>query len=340
MDDTPLTAAASPARSAVVDSPSQATDNNPFRPLIVWIGIPLAINNFALAPLIASMFTPYGLPSVAQFFIPFCMCLIVVQAVLASLCFVLGSQRWVVRVSIYLLVVLMGWLCWFGGYLTTMQRDTDTFSQLTINGQLVSTEVADVLRYLRIFPVLAIGFQVPFWITRFLHGWRLLPPNIARGYEPENASNPFSIRDLLLATSLVAVSLSLLLAVPESPESSDARSLVFSTLTYSSIAAFHTYLVAVPLVAIFFRVVDLRFAWLFAVGMILLGGISLVAFLLLTTPRGTPLGQIWQPMATIVGLHACYVTTIGLALCILRWHGWTLARRAIASSDSLTIAQN
>lgn len=94
-------------------------------------------------------------------------------------------------------------------------------------------------------PIVTLGAQLPLWIVRLLFGWRL-----ARIGEPHVAEQPLSIRDLLLATLIVAASFAVARLSPAAFQEPEFR---FAWGIFMTVAAAFSALAILPAAAILLR---------------------------------------------------------------------------------------
>jgi hypothetical protein len=87
--------------------------------------------------------------------------------------------------------------CWFVGAALSV-RSNDDFIKITVPIALA-------------VPVISMAAQLPLWVVRHSFGWHLVRPG---GESDVTAVSPLTIRDLLLATLLVAVSFGLVRLAP------------------------------------------------------------------------------------------------------------------------------
>jgi len=301
-------------------------DGSPWWPLIAWLGIPFLLVDFSLAPLFSA-----GLASLGSnhWFMPAltgCVCLVLVQVALASFCLALGPGAYWQRLAVYAIVLGTSLFCWWLGHLLSFFIESDVLIFGTfINGRPVELNAPSSLQYFCSLPIVALGFQSPFWFSRVLHGWRLLPPpSSASQGMPQNER--LSMRDLLVATAIIAVCLAIA-RLPTSLEDTGAEDALFITVGYGCAFAIQTYLTASPLLVIFFRTTELPRAWSLALGFALLIATVVSLAIGASLPAGMPLSLNWQPFVGATLIAILYTAGISVGLTILRYYGWTLARR-------------
>jgi hypothetical protein len=166
-------------------------------------------------------------------------------------------------------------------------------------------------------PLISIAAQLPLWIVRHLFGWRLTT------VEPPAADRPapHSIRDLMLATGLVAVSLALARAAP----SADDKEIGVLWIVMFGVASAVSAIALLPAAAILLRPGPFHrgvfFACLYAG--VWVGLLWLIVLVVLTQGRVIP-----PPLAVVVGatsLILSYAGTVILTAGVARGYGYRLA---------------
>lgn len=103
-------------------------------------------------------------------------------------------------------------------------------------------------------PVVSLGAQLPMWIARLLFGWRLVraiaPSSAAIEGVVTPAEQPLSIRDLLVATLIVAASFAVARLSPAAQQDDEFR---FVWGVYMAVAAFVSLIAILPAAAILLR---------------------------------------------------------------------------------------
>lgn len=197
---------------------------SPWWPLAVWLGLPVGLSNLAIfgwsslhSHVALSAYQASTTPStllleVLQFVSLFAPMLIGTQLMVASLVLCCGPARFGWR--------LLEFGIAFGPIVVTAVGGVaaayvvDNCLAAWRNGTWVVADVhltefdgPDLLQVAATVPMLLLGFQAPFWLLRSIPGWTLQRRESSTAASP--ISETFSIRHLLLATTLVAVSLAL-----------------------------------------------------------------------------------------------------------------------------------
>ncbi|QDU27972.1 hypothetical protein ETAA8_30640 [Anatilimnocola aggregata] len=316
---------------------------SPWRTLLIWLGLPFAFSNaslfcwqtLAMHFVASTQFSnPYnysfGFALLASGSLLVYL-LIMVQATLASLVLAGSTGTLWPRLTAYWLVIagIAASLCasypfasWFGTWLESLRRPADPFS----HDFYLSVPWSENWPLMATIPILLLGFQAPFWFMRVVFGWRLQRSDerpvgtIACG-----STDKLSLRDLLLATTIVALSLGLLqfsktCSQEVAVSQSDSR---ITTLLFSSIIALFVLMIAVPLTALFLRGGRLSIAW--AANLAGSMGLAVVYAFYASWSFSQ---DLWQML--LIGCLAIFSLTVTYAcgLHLLRWHGWRLAGRA------------
>jgi hypothetical protein len=175
----------------------------------------------------------------------------------------------------------------------------------------------------------SIAAQMPLWIARQMFGWRLI-----RGDANEDAGPaPLSIRDLLTATLVVALTLALDRLAP-SPDGKE-RGLI-PLITFVMASAIST-IALLPAAALLLRIQPFRRALLFA-GLYAAFWVGLLGLVVLVARHG---GLFRLPPPPVLAGVAClilsFAATVMLAAAAARARGYRLVRgrpRAVAAASS------
>lgn len=165
-------------------------------------------------------------------------------------------------------------------------------------------------------PLVSIGAQVPLWITRQSFGWRLVRGDRAQDSSPA----PLSIRDLMTATVLVAISLALARLAP----SPDGKPLGKVWIVMFALAALGSTIALLPASPLLLRTRAFRRGILFAA----LYAAAWVSLLWLVVLISRHWGLFQLPhMGIVVGLSCLilsFATTVILAAAVIRARGYRL----------------
>jgi hypothetical protein len=333
---------------------------SPWRPLLIWTGPVFALTNASLFPLVSvivaialagmlvavSPGSPPPAPPPAKSWLPVLsllfgcgLALVPAQALLATVCLILGPGSFWRRLSIYWLVVLAALLSilagvpifWIGGLIVAWFEGRLDFALqqpfFSTGDQPLGEQIQQALAIPCALPMILLGAQAPFWGLRLLGGRRLERMGTENG-----PTESLAIKDLLLATALVAASLTLLQFSDRvfTDEANAALSFLFGTLIVAGVTLAASLLAGVPLACLFFSRYSLALCWggaLFATGFC-----SVVVFAIgsALTPTSDPLEQF----CTICLLAYCYVTAAATGLTVLRRSGWQLTRRNMRYSET------
>lgn len=173
------------------------------------------------------------------------------------------------------------------------------------------------LTVLFLVPLISLAAQFPLWIVRNFFGWRLVRP----GEAVELADAPLRIRDLMLATILVALTFALVRLAPPSYE----REFWAVMAVWSAVTVVISTITILPAAAVLMRTASFRFG-------IMMGGIYAGFFIaLIWLFVGI---SYWQgiykgpPYFVVVGISCLilsFASTVILAANVARSHGYRLA---------------
>jgi hypothetical protein len=317
----------------------QLRESSPWWPLLIWLGVPATLLNLSIACwqvwhlhlVINSTFgggaTSFWTDAV-QYGGILAMLLLLVQLALASLLFVAGPGKFWTRLAVYSAVI--SWIAgcifasavlsiWFMHWLERVNSQSwimhDAYSNLT---------AYDAVRAASSLPMLLLGMQLPLWFVRILAGWRLTQSATTLSEDDDVTSNSLSIRDLLVATAVVATSLSLLqFAERLDMKQTDESIYHIVVLCGSAVCGTAMLLGGIPLAALFLRRIQLRIAW--AVTLIAALSCALILALILRAAGAT--GDVVSLLIACAGLFPLFAS-YALGLSLLRGYGWRLERRA------------
>lgn len=309
LDDKPLMLAI-PAKA---DAPGDAACASGPLWLLPWLGLAgwFLVSDFAIAPCAdqwgphewGAMFV-YGSagPLLAQF------------AILPAW-LVLGSPAYWLRLMLVWSAALVAYGAWWLGFAATGWIDG-----------ISDSDARHALALLLLLPAVSLAIEAPLWLLRLGFGWR-----IARPSHELPAHHKLSIRDMLLATTLVACALAAARIAARLVGDSDADEAGFwQTLGISviSLGGGSAVLLA-PILWLALRVERTALAVAAAVAHILvLGAIWMSAAILLE----------WVPDRGAWGYLGVTVTTVSFAACVsapfwlARLQGYRLVRPDSAAS--------
>ncbi len=166
-------------------------------------------------------------------------------------------------------------------------------------------------------PVVSLGAQFPFWVARLLFGWRLVRTTAAPARE-----QPLSIRDLFLATFLVAASFAVARLSPAARQEQEFR---FAWGLFMTVAATFSLIAILPAATMllrprpFNRAVKYSLAYASVPIILLWCAVAVVRFYGLTNLPP------WFMFVGMTGLILAYAGTAILAAAVAREHGYLLA---------------
>lgn len=267
-----------------------------------WLGLLIVVClacDFFMVPVLAMV--PPGPPKA----LAFPLLLAIVGCVLAQGCLLaawlaLGDQPFWQRLTRHWIVAAILYLVWAAG-LAVGQN-----SQLAVVGIMVGLSV----------PLVSIGAQMPLWFARQAFGWRLI-----RGEEKNDAGPaPLAIRDLMMATVLVALALALARLAP----SPDGKGLELVWIVMFVVASAISTMALLPTAPLLLRVQPLARGLLFA-GMYAAFWVGLLWLVVLV---GWRQGLFMPPpLAVVVGVSSLilsFAATVMLAAAAARARGYRL----------------
>ena len=173
-------------------------------------------------------------------------------------------------------------------------------------------------------PIVSLGAQLPFWFFRLFFGWRLVritAPLAAREGEAP-AEPPLSIRDLLLATLLVAASFAVARLSPAAQQEPEFR---FAWGLFMTAAATFSLIAIVPAAAILLRPRSferaLKYGLAYAAAPIILITLTVAIVRYYGLANLPP----WQLIVGLTCLIVSYASTAILAAAVARDQGYVLA---------------
>jgi hypothetical protein len=266
--------------------------------VILLIGVCLA-SDFFMGPVLAAQKVGRHTAGLAIFFTVLGCAL--AQGSLLAAWLALGDWPFGLRLRRHWFMAAILFLVWSAGFVI---GDIPQFSQ---NISFVAFSV----------PLVSMAAQLPFWIFRQLFGWRLMTSQLQANDRPTQ----HTIRDLLGATAIVAISLALARAAP-SPDDKEIGALWIAML---GVASSFSAIAMLPAVAILMRPGSFRrrvwLALLYAG--VWVGLLWLIVLVVLQLGRTVP-----PPAAAVVGascLILSYAVTVILAASVARSYGYWLA---------------
>jgi hypothetical protein len=342
-----------------MNQPARPNDS-PWRPLLVWLGPIFVLTNLSIIPLVvmivgiamSGMFAKGNEPpDPRKAWLPLLevlwqtgLVLVPVQAVLATLCLTWGPGPFWRRLLSHWLVVVMAIVCvvsgipvlwpWSIGSALASGREWNAYLSVNdpwgLNNEHFWRDLQQSLAIPCMLPMLLLGLQTPFWALRLFAGCRLekRPHDSADNLSSADA---LSIKDLLLATAIIAASLALLQFSDRvfAGEGNAAQAFLFNTLIGAAVCIAFSLLTAVPLTLLIFSRLSLPFIWGLALALAGACSVAIFAVLYNMSPMPSPAQQFGQMCLT------AYVYVIGYAggLTVLRRSGWRLAGRARSVRD-------
>ncbi len=166
-------------------------------------------------------------------------------------------------------------------------------------------------------PLMAIAIQSPLWLARTCFGWR-----VARGGDPSRPSGgaTFALRDIFIATAVVALALSAArLAVPDSVSSDDEFLLPLAITVLA--AAGISLLTTLPAVVATLRA---RRIWLALPAALLLDVMIVVGFIeIVSAIEGSP--PPWQAYVFLAYMAVSFFVCLSGVLLVARGLGFRLS---------------
>jgi hypothetical protein len=314
---------------------------------LVWTMISISFSGmFAKGPVTPHPLKPW-LPVLSLLMLA-AVALIPPQAMLATLCLTWSTGAFWRRLLTHWLIVLAAFgafLCgiplyWLGsiGHGLLNGKYDSLFSDLSGSPKLdyqYWREFQFMLAYLSSLPMVLLGAQLPFWVLRCFTGYRLerLGPAGESGTEPKRPlpADALSIKDIMLATALIAVSLALLqfsdrvFHVPGTAP----RQLLFAMLIVTAVTVLVSFLAGLPLALLFLGRLSLADAWGISLAYAGLGSLLVFAADLYFAPGANQPEQFG---------YICLLVYVGVVayaagLTMLRQSGWRLAGRARSVRD-------
>jgi hypothetical protein len=162
-------------------------------------------------------------------------------------------------------------------------------------------------------PVVSLGAQFPFWVARLLFGWRLVRVT-APSAAPASAEQPLTIRDLLLATFLVAASFGVARLSPAAQQEEEFR---VAWGVFMVAAATFSFVAILPAAAILLRPRPFARAVQYSLYL-----------------AAAPITLLWSAVAIIrffgLGNLPPWFAFVGLTLLILAYAGTAILAAAVA----------
>jgi hypothetical protein len=266
---------------------------------ILIVALPLAVVDVAVVPLMDKI-QPDDAASV---FVYTCFGLIPAQAALLTVGLVFGSGPLWQRLLIHWASALLLTFAWFLGFSGSFQGNA--FSD---------RKWQEAMRGVCVLPIISLTIQAPLWMIRCFFGWRFVQPS-RLPLEDASPDANLTIRDLMLATVVVALSLTISRLAPI-PDHLKVQPQTFwlAVAGFAGAAAGVSALGVLPLLAIFFSKLPLGLAWVLGIGYALGYGVLLLLFVA-SGILGLPILETPQ----IIGLAAVLIafssgTAAGLTL--------------------------
>jgi hypothetical protein len=248
--------------------------------------------------------------------------------VLISLYLTWSPGRFWLRLLFYWLIIgLLVCLYQVGGFgnelfAAILRPAADPYSSFFSDESAFSTTLASLCS----LPMLMLMTQLPFWSLRMLLGCRL-EKNVGNCQTLNQPLQGFSIFDLMLATALVAGSLSLLQLgyglIPAVMDYQLAFGLEwywYRTVYISTFCLLSALFICAPLSFFFLKPFPLWIAWGLTVAVAIVVAWVLLNYEFQPVDRWAPLRESCLTSCAIVG-------SIGIGLTLLRLSGWRLKTR-------------
>jgi hypothetical protein len=309
----------------------------PWWPLLAWLGPFAGLALFSFIPLMtvgatwvmASGWSEGWLGYVHWIMVLLIIIALPVQGTLIGLCWGLGGGAFWQRTFGVLVTVMAASQCLLLGYLVSVLSNW----LMPPDGQFFFLDLTHWLTFEMLWhfcllcgcglPLLLMGFQIPFLLMRIFFHWRLVRAE-QHSEEKITADEQLSIRDLLLGTALVAVSLAAAQfegrrAAAEGRQAQN--SYLFGILIGVAASTAVTTATILPLTAVFLRRFNLPTAWLY-------GGLiasAVVALYAIPTIALNP-NLDWLGFLIVVAAILLYYVGVATGLSLLRVYGWRLYR--------------
>jgi hypothetical protein len=180
-------------------------------------------------------------------------------------------------------------------------------------------------------PLISIASQFPLWVVRHLFGWRLV--RVPADYEAE-PERPWAIRDLFLATLIVAVAFGIARLSPAALQEPEFR---FAWLLGGAAACVITSITILPTAMMLLRIEPfqrgVRYSWLYALSYVVL------LWILVAVIRWYGVGQL-PPYYAFIGISLLIISfagTVILAAKVARTLGYRLVTRSRRTIPSWTV---
>jgi hypothetical protein len=311
-------------------------DTAPWWPLLVWLGPIGGLAVFSFIPLTTIGLTWIGATGSEQHWIGYLhwtllllvMISLPVHGTLVGLCWGLGGGAFWQRTFGVLVVAMAAFQCLLLGYLASVLFNW-VYPPV---GNVLFLDLTHWLSFDLMWhfcllcggalPLLLMGFQFPFLLMRILYRWRLVRHEEGSG-EPRAADEALSIRDLLIGTALVAVSLAAAQyegRILEADGRQSAQSYLFGILIAVAVSTAVTTATILPLTAVFLRKYDLLTAWAHGG---LIAAIVITLYVIPTILLWST--SSWTGLLIVVATILIYYTGVACGLTLLRVYGWRLA---------------
>lgn len=319
---------------------------SPWWPLLLWLGLPVLLANLSVACwMVFQLYLimaqgPYS-PAQNTFWMELLQFatiasyeLIAVQLLVASLILACGPGRFWLRLATYWGAI--GWLAgscaasfWLSRWLMRYLDHWQMQSGILVHDSYVDIAPGGIISAAATLPMVLLAVQSPYWLLRVIGNGRL--QRLGAG-EPITLEMPttesLSIRNLLEATTIVAVSLGLLQLADRFAAQAQPGTHLLSMLAISGGASVGAFIVGLPFTALFLRNVQLPVAWAITVGTALgCAAAFSVALLMLGGAFSRMFINLFSGFLMLFGSYA-------LALTVLRKYGWRLADRRFGVAES------
>jgi hypothetical protein len=285
------------------------------RIILAWLIVPCLACDFLMMPAISSLNGPPSVPHVAFVFG-------IVGCVLAQGCLLAAFLAWsdgpfLWRLRVHWLVALGLYLIWLVGLVLAFYRDPG------------APNMADSVALG--VPLVSVAAQFPLWLARQFWGWRLVREQADHMAADMVADRKLAIRDLMLATLVVAVSLALARLAPLDGKDKDGGPVWLFSCVVASVISSITLLPAGAWLMRSDAVGGLR-VWLFRRGLVwsILYAAAWIALVWIIVAAQWWFALPLAPRAIYVGISSfmfTFASTLILTALIARDRGYRLTGR-------------
>ena len=309
--------------------------------MLLWLGLPATLSNLSIAcwPVLQMhllMQSALGNPSdlfwqyLLQFTLAGSILLIAAQLLVASLILGCGPGPFWLRLAAYW--GALGWLAGsLGGsfllypWLLRWLEQVQMRNGILVHDSFYKTEPGGLITVAATAPLILLAIQLPYWVLRASGGGRLVRLTADAPAAENSGSESLSIRNLLAATAIVAVSLGLLQLADRHSGHEVAGTHQFTVLLASGLAALGSLIGGTPFAVLFLRKVSINVAWAVTVGAALCCATAFSSLGLLFDDR-----IFWQAFVAALFCFLILFGSQGIALTVLRQAGWRLISRGSA----------